>query len=239
MPAILLLLTACNKKDPAPAPAPPSNPPAPAATYYGRFSAQKFVFWTDTFYMGQAYNALVILTSTPRTDVALASYGENLGAVKSNSVQLRFEPNIGIYLDSTGTLSYPMPISFQHTSTALGSINYTSADTFPTYPLALVKQIKDTLDKTKNFTVPLTGVAYYTNATCIMFNGSAVLTGVSKSALPGASGFTFTPQETSGLTSGNYYFLRLILQKNTDQTFNGKLFRFTNETYSDFSVYVK
>jgi hypothetical protein len=237
--ALCTLLMTCKKKDP-PDPTPPTpTPQAPTGTYYGAFSAKKFVFWADTFNTGSAYLAMVALHSTPTTELGLFASGENLGAVKSNSIQLRYDAPLQLYLDSTGVLGYSTTISFQHTSTALGSINYVSADTFPSYPLALVKQLSDTLDKTKNFRVPLNNITYYTGGTCLLYDGSLSLTGIAKNFTPGAMEVLFTPQEMSGFKTGNYYFVRVILQKTTDQTINGKLFRFTNETFSDFSVYVK
>jgi hypothetical protein len=232
----MLLGTSCKKKD-DPAPAPPPAP-TPTGTYYGCFTAEKLNFWTNKVPTGQAYLAEVFLFSSPKKETEISSRGENMGKVFSNNIQLQYNSSLLYYRDSTGTLSYSTQVSFQHTSTAVGSISYVSPDTFPAYPASLAAMLADTLDKTKDYTVPLTGINYFTKATIILYDGSLSLSGVTKTVTPGVTEVTFKPSDVTSIKPG-YNFIHLSFSKYTDQTINGKLFRFENVSNSDFSVYVK
>src|SRR5688572_23396088 len=127
LPVILLFLCTCKKKeDPTEEPVVPPVT-QPTGTYSGVFSAEKMMFWAGGQPMSHVYLVRVFLHSTLKTESALYSQGDYLGVVKSNGIQLQYNNSLRYYRDSTTQLSYSAQVSFQHTSTAMGSINYTSA----------------------------------------------------------------------------------------------------------------
>jgi hypothetical protein len=234
------IIFSCKKEEPAPDPMPVAiNTGTPAVTYYGTFNAEKYNYWYGGVSTGNVYQVKVCLTATPQTELALLSSGENFGTVKSNNIQLQYLSPIKIYLDSTGALSYSAQVSFQHTSAAMGAINYVSPDTFPVYSPSLALQIEDTLDKSKNYVIPLSGLTGYTRVNCNFYQPGNSLLNFSKIADAGLTSVTFNATELSALPSGQDYVLRILLRKINDQTIGGKLFRFENISYNDFAVYIK
>jgi hypothetical protein len=234
------IIISCRKEEPAPDPAPVlTTTGTTAVTYNGTFIAEKYNYWWGGVNTGSLYQVKVSLTATPQTELALLYSGGNYGVVKSNDIELQYARPIKLYIDSTGKLSYSAQVSFQHTSTAIGAINYVSPDTFAVYSPSLAVQIDDTLDKSKNFVIPLNGLTGYTSVTCNFYQQGNLLSNFSKNADAGASSVTFSPAELRGLPSGQFYTVAVLLRRINDQTIGGKLFRFANISYNDFAVYIK
>ena len=239
---IFLTLSCKKKKDETPAPvnnATTTTGGNTGGTYSGTFNAEKYISWFNGISSLVSYLPKVCLTATPQPETALFVFGSNFGIVKSNNIQLKFNSAIKIYMDSTGAISYSNQINFEHNSPTFGNINFTNTDTFPRYTPALALQVQDTVRKNQNYLVPLTNLSYFNTVTANLYNPLNPGVYAAKTASVGAANITFVPTDLSVLPANTFYVLRLVLKKYNDQTINSKLFRFENDSYNDFPVYIK
>lgn len=144
-----------------------------------------------------------------------------------------------MYLDSTGAINYSSTISYQHNSAGLGNINFTNTDTFPRYTPMLAAGVNDTVEKSKNFIVPLAGLTYYNTVFIGIYDPSQPLLSANKTVNFGSGNVTFTPSDLAVLPNSSGCVIRIIIKKYNDQTINGKLFRFENDSYNDFYAILK
>lgn len=236
---IVAITCACNKKSTSShvTPVNPNSPTINPVLFNGVFKAEEYELWDHGFAFGKNYQTKVILTETAQTENSLV-IGANLGTVKSNSIGLQFNKSIRIYMDSTGNLSYSNQIRFEHSSASLGTINFVNPDTFPRYNSALAISVKDTIDKTKGFVIPLNNLNHF-NLASVGLRPGISLSIVTKTVSAGATNIVFSPSDLAALPSGKGCQIRLVLSKFNDQTINGKLFRFQNDSYNDFGAFIK
>ncbi|MBK9286056.1 MAG: hypothetical protein IPM51_17305 [Sphingobacteriaceae bacterium] len=239
----LSIILSCKKKskdsEPEPTPAATTTGGQPASTYHGMFEAEKYLYWWGGNSIVSFYQCKCWLNASGKTEVLLNSYGENLGIVQSNSLQLKYDGTLKMYMDSTSTLSYSNVISFQHNSNALGNINFTNQDTFPRFLPSLAQNLNDTVYKNQNYSVPLNGLTYFNEITAIFSSTVNLFVYVGKTVSFGASEVLFTPNELSALPSNSPGMLRIVLRKFNYQNLNGKNYRFAAVSMNDFVIYIK
>lgn len=244
---LFLLITSCKKKESTPAPAPATTggattAGAPSGTFSGFFPLERYCSWYNgsVSYPVNPYQCKVQVYNTPVSEHSIW-LAAKLGTVSINGKILKFE-NIKIYMDTTFNPypNYAAQKVVSLTSTVLPSFTHTITENFPDYTSANAVLIKDTLKLSTTFTVPLTGLANYDKAYCLI---TTVPTNfnliISKEVNAGVNQITFSPSELSGFTSGQNLNCRIILKKYNQQVFGGKNFRFECWGYNDFYMIAK
>jgi hypothetical protein len=227
------LLFSCKKKNTSAST--PEEAIAQLSGFHGLFIAEKYSMTgsSTTLFMSK-----VALHSSSKPESSLIVLGEDMGTVKSNGISLQFQTALRMYMDTSGKLDYSKEIKFEHNSSTLGDINFVNTDPFIDYPESLAPAIDDTLDRGKNYVIPLTGLSGFNKVACLIkdpFNTKIV----SKSAVPGATEIVFSPGDLVQLESGKFHSVRIVVAKFNDQTINGKKFRFENDSYLDLGTFVK
>lgn len=242
---LFLAFTSCKKKkDTEPVPdnsniTTTGATPTPSLMYNGKLIAEKYYSWSLGNGNFVSYFCKSIITTSASTELGIVSSGMNLGILKTNNIQLQYNPGIKMYLDSIGAINYSSTISYQHNSAGLGNINFTNTDTFPRYTPMLAAGVNDTVEKSKNFIVPLAGLTYYNTVFIGIYDPSQPLLSANKTVNFGSGNLTFTPSDLAVLPNSSGCVIRIIIKKYNDQTINGKLFRFENDSYNDFYAILK
>lgn len=232
------ILFSCQKKGSSPQPAPSTTGSTPTATYQvynGQLQAERYIVWSGST-PGTALYAFKGFLSIPSGSFILTSASKE-GVLTANGTTLGYMSSINMYYDSTGTVSFASQRNFQLTSSTLPSFTYNNPDTFQVYPPSLAIQVEDSLDKTKNYTIPLTGLNYFTEATCLLSPVSNAANFVAKTVPAGSTQIIFTPADFSTFTTGTQLTCRLVLKRYNTQTFSTKNFRFETNAYNDFYVW--
>lgn len=232
------IVFSCKKKETTTEPItnPSPNTTAPAGSYYGFFSLEKYCSWYSGIvsYPTNPYQCKMQLYSTPVNDYA-SWQAANLGTIKVNNHVLEYTI-INIYQDSSSLPNYASQRAISLTSTVLPSFTTSVADTFPTYAPSNAILINDTLKLNTGITIPLTNLTYYDNVYCIISTNPFTSSNfaISKTVNVGINQIVFTPTDLNIFAIGQQLKCRLILRKYSTQTFNGKTFRFECWSYNDF-----
>jgi len=235
---LILFFLGCKKKENSSNSTTTSNNSTPTSTvqvYNGQLQAERYITWNANIPSNAMY-AFKGFLSIPAGSVILTSASKE-GTLKANGTNLGFMSSINMYYDSTGTISFAAQRNFQLISSTLPSFTYNNPDTFQVYPPSLAIQINDSLDKTKNYIIPLSGLSYYSEAICLLSPVSNAANFVAKTVPAGSTQITFSPADFSPFTSGTFLTCRLVLKRFNTQTFSGKNFKFECNAYNDFVIW--
>ena len=233
----LSVLFSCKKKESAPEAAPSTTGSTSTPTtqvYNGKLQAERYITWSGSSPSSALY-AFKGFLSVPSGSFILTSASKE-GTLMANGLTLGYMSAIKMYYDSTGSVNFASQRNFQLTSSTLPSFTYNNPDTFQVYTPSLALQVNDSLDKTKNYIIPLTGLNYFSEATCLLSQGTGTNI-VSKTVPAGSSQIIFSSSDYSTFTPGSYLNVRLVLKRQNIQTFSGKNFLFECDAYNDFSTW--
>ncbi|MBP7808590.1 MAG: hypothetical protein KA163_04820 [Bacteroidia bacterium] len=233
---ILVFLNSCKKKENTPEPtSTTTGSTSTAPVINGQLQAERYISWSAGSPSAPAYAFKGFLSVTSNSFILASSSKQ--GTLTANGVTLGFNSTINMYYDSVGTVDFSTQRNFQLTSSTLPSFTYSNPDTFQVYPPSLAIQVEDSLDKTKNYVIPLTGLNYYSEAICLLNPTGNSLNYVAKTVPAGSTQIVFTPADYSTFTPGTTLTCRLVLKRYNTQTFGGKNFKFECDAYNDFYVW--
>ena len=233
----ILFFTFCKKKETTveePTPQTTTGGPVTPTSYDGFFQSNAGAAWSgSTCTIGSFYNVNVYLMSSPSPSVSFF-LAVNSGTMLLNATKLKYA--VVRYYDTTLVLNLSSQKNFQLQSNgSFPSFTYNNVDSFPKFHFNFNNLVNDTLSKSSNYTIPLSGLIYGNEIKCVLFDGSNSL---SKTIPIGTAQVAYTPTELAVFPSGSNITLSVEQKKYNIQTIGGKTFRFESNTLSYFPVHV-
>lgn len=237
--SFIIVLFSCKKKETTPeTPTNTTGNPTNPSTYDGFFQNTAYAsFSGSTSVIGSFYNVNVYLKASPSA-TANALNGINSGTVLLNSTKLKYAS--GRYYDTTYALNLSTQKNFQLQSNGImSSITFNNTDSFPNFIFNYNNLINDTLSKALNYTIPLSGFNYADEIKCSLQDLSNFTAFITTTVPKGTNQAVFTYSQLLIFNSNSNISLSVELKKYNTQIINGKNFRFENNTFSSFNVFVK